>query len=1210
MNTLQKIVLGFLLAAVAAARVFGAAPVITRQPAGASKAEGDHFMLTVLTSAVSMQWYKDGQPVPSTIPGANFNAYDLGRVRPSDAGTYTVTVTNADGSVTSQPAVLTVTPGPYFISQSFPGVIGQPLSVNVSGYGTISYQWYHDGAPVAGATGASHTPAAEGLYRVIVTDALGTLDSGYIRVVPPTRLITWRNGWAAPSSAASVSAPSMKVISQGDPVLCITSGGLVGPVTYGLPQAPLPVVGGEVIYNAASGSSWGYGSVSGVGWIGGTYVSGSPVTEPAIATATRAGNAAIVTHLGTVVAGRSWEHGTSIVYEPNTFPYGGTHVGPTIHFGTLLPLPPLIGVIDVAATDDSFLARHENGTLTQWEASTGTLQVHPAGLAGPIRAIAAGTDHFLALTAGGEVIAWGDNSDGEASVPPGLVNVSQIAAGPDFSLALRMDGTVVAWGSNAAGQTSVPPGLTGVSRISATLGAAFAHHADGSTTLLGTAEAQIPTRGVSHIISAGSIPHPYQSGQRLYVGHASYTAPSIVVQPAPLSLLSEDGFVLRTSVVSMLQPSYQWYRGGSLVGGATSSYFQVNPARPGDTGQYHVVITNAEGSTTSDAAQVQVADAPQFFYQPQSVALSAAGGSVTLETSPWSYSGAAMTYQWYRDGVPVPGADQNFLILPSVQPAQTGLYRLIATNSHGSRSSVAARVGIAGMPAAWKDGGVMSATCSPAATVQALGGGDARFAISTDLRAVTLSTSGMTGGPPQNIASISGSAVDVASRGSRAITLSGNGSVSRWDWNSSYLSSGAKPQNTGTGVAVSMGDSECVLIRADGEVLRWLNTIPTDPASPFMLPVPAAARSALHITSGADHHLALMPGGAVVAFGGANLHGQTDVPAGLTGVIGIAAGDGFSIALKNDGTVVGWGSNASGALTSLPGLANVVKIRAGRGSVLAMHADGSFTIWGQESVAGDVSPIPASLGMLNEAGIFPGHGFALKTITSPILVTEAPHDMKVFYGYTGPSFRVSVSNSPVTYQWLRDGQPLAGATGNVMSLQNAGYYPQGAGWYSCVIGSSEASHTTRPVYLTVITRNDYNTWSWNQLGGSYGPLQTPFGHPIANLLCHALGLDPRRPDMTRLPALCFETNSTSGQQHAGLTFEVPGDLNGVSFVLRSTHDLSLPFSAWSTHAVTPVLGGSSGGRRRVYLMDTQPAGSRCFYRLEVLQSTPSALPEF
>jgi acyl dehydratase len=43
------------------------------------------------------------------------------------------------------------------------------------------------------------------------------------------------------------------------------------------------------------------------------------------------------------------------------------------------------------------------------------------------------------------VVAWGDNSYGQTTVPEGLTQVVAIAAGVHHSLALKVDGTVVAW---------------------------------------------------------------------------------------------------------------------------------------------------------------------------------------------------------------------------------------------------------------------------------------------------------------------------------------------------------------------------------------------------------------------------------------------------------------------------------------------------------------------------------------------------------------------------------------------------------------------------------------------------------------------------------------------------------------------------------------------------------------------------------------------
>jgi alpha-tubulin suppressor-like RCC1 family protein len=97
------------------------------------------------------------------------------------------------------------------------------------------------------------------------------------------------------------------------------------------------------------------------------------------------------------------------------------------------------------------------------------------------------------------------------------------------------------------------------------------------------------------------------------------------------------------------------------------------------------------------------------------------------------------------------------------------------------------------------------------------------------------------------------------------------------------------------------------------------------------------------VSAGMSHSLALRKDGSVVGWGG-NRYGASTVPAGLSNVVAVSA-IGYSMALKNDGAVVSWGANDP---TILPtGLSNVVAIADGGGYGLALKGDGKVTGWGQ-----------------------------------------------------------------------------------------------------------------------------------------------------------------------------------------------------------------------------------------------------------------------
>ncbi|MBL9209890.1 MAG: immunoglobulin domain-containing protein [Opitutaceae bacterium] len=85
-----------------------AAPVITTGPASQAVFAGDRVSLTVAVSgfpAPTYQWRRNG----TVVAGATGATLTLPSATATDAGDYTVTVTNALGTVTSEPATLSVT---------------------------------------------------------------------------------------------------------------------------------------------------------------------------------------------------------------------------------------------------------------------------------------------------------------------------------------------------------------------------------------------------------------------------------------------------------------------------------------------------------------------------------------------------------------------------------------------------------------------------------------------------------------------------------------------------------------------------------------------------------------------------------------------------------------------------------------------------------------------------------------------------------------------------------------------------------------------------------------------------------------------------------------------------------------------------------------------------------------------------------------------
>jgi pectin methylesterase-like acyl-CoA thioesterase len=171
----------------------------TSQPASLTVAadQSASFSATSYGSdPVTYQWKKDG----SVIAGASSPSFTIDKVAVSDAGNYTVTITNSAGSATSTAAVLTVNSPPVIVTQPVGATVaaGQNVTFTVAATGSPSptYQWQKNGVNIAGANAASLsingvTLADTGTYTVRIVNSIGAVSSAAaVLAIPSTMTAT------------------------------------------------------------------------------------------------------------------------------------------------------------------------------------------------------------------------------------------------------------------------------------------------------------------------------------------------------------------------------------------------------------------------------------------------------------------------------------------------------------------------------------------------------------------------------------------------------------------------------------------------------------------------------------------------------------------------------------------------------------------------------------------------------------------------------------------------------------------------------------------------------------------------------------------------------------------------------------------------------------------------------------------------------------
>ena len=174
------------------------APLIVTQPATWTNDAGTTATFNAVvegTEPLAYQWWKGGSMLSDSgnISGANTSNLIVSNVLGSDAGQYSIVITNQFGSVTSQVARLTVN-DPMITAQSVSQnrELGQSVTFSVTARGTapLSYQWYKDGVMTYNGNASSLAltslkDSAAGDYAVVVQNQYGSVTSAVATLCIP-----------------------------------------------------------------------------------------------------------------------------------------------------------------------------------------------------------------------------------------------------------------------------------------------------------------------------------------------------------------------------------------------------------------------------------------------------------------------------------------------------------------------------------------------------------------------------------------------------------------------------------------------------------------------------------------------------------------------------------------------------------------------------------------------------------------------------------------------------------------------------------------------------------------------------------------------------------------------------------------------------------------------------------------------------------------
>lgn len=703
-------------------------PAITSQPTALTQAVGSsaQFSVTATGSApLAYRWLKNGTNLANgaKYSGVSSNTLTVVTLAMTDAGNYSVVITNLAGSITSSVAPLTIVSAPAITTPPANLAVNAgsnaSFTVVAAGSAPLTYQWLKNssalvnGGNISGATTATLNLSAVSAsdaasYSVAVSNSLGG-------VISPAATLTV----AIPP--AIVTSPSSATVHAGSNASFTVTASGTAPLNYqwfknsaiisGATNATLALVN----VTAADAASY-FATVSNAVGSATSGIATLTVFSPPVITAQPTNTTVVQGNDTSFTAGITGTAPLNFQWRLN----GMAIPGATSNVLTLA------SVSTNDAANYSVVATNIVGSVTS-AVATLTVLVPPTILTQPVDAnVTAGNSASFSVTATGTApltYQWrknGVNLPGATAATLTLATVSATNAGNYSVVIANAAGNIAS--SNAVLTVQTAPfivtqpasqfgalGSTVSLSVVATGSAPLSYHWFKAGALL-TDTANI-SGSTSNVLTIAALTtnevDTYYVVVSNFLGNATSataaisvnSSPAITTQPVGHTIAQNQTVTFNVAATGSDPLTFQWLKNGiklansGTITGVSSNSLTLAGVTTNSSGDYSVLVTNSYGSVTSVVATLTVLVPPAITASPAS--RSASPGAATTFTVTAKGS-APLSYQWLKNGNPltdggnISGSTTSSLQLSSLTTNDAASYSVMVTNLAGSATSSSA----------------------------------------------------------------------------------------------------------------------------------------------------------------------------------------------------------------------------------------------------------------------------------------------------------------------------------------------------------------------------------------------------------------------------------------------------------------------------------------------------------------------------------------